>query len=80
MNTDTLPDLSRDLRAEAVRTAAHPLRGAADHYDPLLKLIGDARFVLRGTEHRLLWQPFCPACRQIYPSREWPGVHKSCPT
>ena len=33
---------------DAVRAAAHPLTGAAADYDPLLKLIGDARFVLLG--------------------------------
>ena len=48
MNTATLTDLSHDLLIEAVREAAHPLRGAADDYDPLLELIGDARFVLIG--------------------------------
>ncbi len=31
-----------------VRQAAHTLRGAATDYDPLLDLIGDARFVLLG--------------------------------
>ena len=36
MNTGTLPDLSHDLLAQVVRKAAHPLRGAADDYDPLL--------------------------------------------
>ena len=34
--------------ATAVRDAAHPLTGAATDYDPLLDLIGDARFVLIG--------------------------------
>jgi len=48
MNTDTLTDLARDLVVDSVRKAAHPLRGAADDYDPLLHLIGDARFVLIG--------------------------------
>src|SRR5215204_6503228 len=33
---------------EAVRQAAHHLTGAPDDYDPLLELIGDARFVLLG--------------------------------
>src|SRR5215212_5666134 len=33
---------------EAVRGAAHPLTGAADDYNPLLDLIGDARCVLLG--------------------------------
>ncbi len=34
--------------AETIRQAAHPLTGAASDYDPLLELIGDARFVLLG--------------------------------
>jgi erythromycin esterase-like protein len=34
--------------AAAIRAAAHPLTGAATDYDPLLDLIGDARFVLIG--------------------------------
>jgi erythromycin esterase-like protein len=33
---------------EAVREAAHPLTGAPADYDPLMELIGDARFVLLG--------------------------------
>jgi hypothetical protein len=32
--------------AEVVRAAAHPLTGAAEDYDLLMDLIGDARFVL----------------------------------
>src|SRR5919108_5531448 len=32
----------------AVQQAAHPLAGAARDHDPLLNLIGDARFVLLG--------------------------------
>jgi erythromycin esterase-like protein len=31
-----------------LRAAAHPLSGAASDYDPLLDLVGDARFVLLG--------------------------------
>jgi len=31
-----------------VRGAAHRLTGAAEDYDPLMDLIGDARFVLLG--------------------------------
>jgi erythromycin esterase-like protein len=31
-----------------VREAAHPLTGAGADYDPLMDLIGDARFVLVG--------------------------------
>jgi len=34
--------------AGAIRDAAHPLTGAAGDYDPLLDLVGDARFVLLG--------------------------------
>jgi erythromycin esterase-like protein/predicted phosphoribosyltransferase len=33
---------------EEVRNAAHPLTGSAGDYDPLMELIGDARFVLLG--------------------------------
>ncbi len=44
----TLPDVSQGAMIEAIRTAAHPLRGAADDYDALLEFIGDARFVLIG--------------------------------
>jgi erythromycin esterase-like protein len=33
---------------ETIRAAAHPLAGAARDYDPLLEMIGDARFVLLG--------------------------------
>ena len=33
---------------EAVRQSAHPLTGAAQDYDPLMDLVGDARFVLLG--------------------------------
>jgi erythromycin esterase-like protein len=39
--------ISLDLAA-AIRTAAHPLTGAATDYDALLDRIGDARFVLIG--------------------------------
>ena len=48
MNTATVPKLSQDPLTAAVRTAAQPLRGAADDYDSLLEFIGDARFVLIG--------------------------------
>ena len=36
------------LAIQAVRGSAHPLVGAAEDYDPLLELIGDARLVLLG--------------------------------
>ena len=48
MNTTTRPDLSHDLLVEALRRNACPLPGAVNDYDPLLDLIGDARFVLIG--------------------------------
>src|SRR3954465_5915210 len=34
--------------ADLVHRSAHPLRGASSDYDPLMTLIGDARFVLIG--------------------------------
>lgn len=37
-----------DRLLDAVRGAAHPLTGAPRDYDPLLALVGDARFVLLG--------------------------------
>ena len=48
METATLPDLSHDLSVEGLRKSAYPLRGAVNDYDPLLDLIGNARFVLIG--------------------------------
>jgi erythromycin esterase-like protein len=33
---------------KAISSAARLLRGAPDDYDPLLELVGDARFVLLG--------------------------------
>ena len=35
---------------EAFRAAVHPLSGTAQDYDPLLELIGAARFVLLGLQ------------------------------
>jgi len=40
-----MPKATLDRQLEAV---AHPLTGAPADYDPLLTLIGDARFVLLG--------------------------------
>src|SRR5919109_4822268 len=34
--------------AGAVRAAAYPLSGTASDYDPLIEMVGDARFVLIG--------------------------------
>ena len=48
MQTKSMAHLSRDPLIEAVRTASLPLTGEASDYDPLLKRIGDARFVLLG--------------------------------
>ncbi|MGH2368793.1 MAG: erythromycin esterase family protein [Chloroflexota bacterium] len=45
---DTAVRTSGRALAETVRQAAHPLSGAAGDYDPLLDVIGDARFVLLG--------------------------------
>jgi erythromycin esterase-like protein len=36
------------ILTDVVREAAHPLIGAIEDYNPLMKLIGDARFVLLG--------------------------------
>src|SRR5205823_1194669 len=48
LRTREMPNTT-DLRlTEVVRRAAHPLAGASHDYDPLLDLIGDARFVLLG--------------------------------
>ena len=40
--------ISRNSPVEAVRAQALPLSGAATDFDPLLDMIGDARFVLIG--------------------------------
>jgi len=32
----------------AIRQAAHPLTGETTDFDPLLKMIGDSRFILIG--------------------------------
>ena len=43
-----MPVLSANRGLDRVRESAHVLRGAAEDYDPLLDLIGEARFVLLG--------------------------------
>ena len=43
-----MPELSSAALIDTLRESAHPLTGAARDYDPLLRLIGDARFVLLG--------------------------------
>ena len=43
-----MPDLSRTVLTNAIREAAYPLSGNGADYDPLMDLIGDARFVLLG--------------------------------
>src|SRR6478735_12205466 len=48
MKTEKPPDLSADLLTESLRKAAHRLVGEREDYDPLLAMIGDARFVLLG--------------------------------
>src|SRR5439155_25317754 len=46
---DTPAQDARDTSlVEAVRNAAHPLTGEDGDYDPLIDLIGEARFVLLG--------------------------------
>ena len=41
-------DATLPIVKDLVRDAAHPLTGSPQDYDPLLKFIGDARFVLLG--------------------------------
>ncbi len=43
-----MPNVTKTNLTNAVREAAHPLTGAAFDYEPLMELIGDARFVLLG--------------------------------
>jgi erythromycin esterase-like protein len=40
--------VSENLVIDAIREAAHPLSGGARDYDPLMRLIGDSKFVLLG--------------------------------
>ena len=40
--------IAEERNIEDLREVAHPLTGARTDYDPLLKLIGDAKFVLLG--------------------------------
>ena len=42
------PSTTDTTLMEAVRQSAHPLTGAAQDYDPLMDLVGEARFVLLG--------------------------------
>src|ERR1700758_29949 len=41
-------DATLAISIDLIREAAYPLTGSATDYDPLLELIGDARFVLLG--------------------------------
>ena len=54
-----MPDTTRTVLIDAVREAVHPLTGATSDYDPLMQLIGDARFVLLGEAthgtHEFYW-------------------------
>src|SRR5881275_298497 len=43
-----MADVTITTVANTVRAAAYPLTGAARDYDPLMELVGDARFVLIG--------------------------------
>src|SRR5919199_5617408 len=43
-----MADATTNSLIDAVRQAAHPLTGAGEDYNPLMELIGDARFVLIG--------------------------------
>jgi erythromycin esterase-like protein len=48
MTTVKKRGVTEDLAIRALRGAARPLGGSAEDYDPLLELVGDARFVLLG--------------------------------
>lgn len=48
MSIDPMSVLTTHSVEESVREAAFPLTGAANDYDPLLDVIGDAQFVLLG--------------------------------
>jgi erythromycin esterase-like protein len=48
MATATQPEIARDSVIGSIRQDAIPLCGAANDYDSLLELIGEARFVLIG--------------------------------
>ena len=41
-------DAASFILSDAIREAAHPLEGGNKDYDPLMRLVGDARFVLIG--------------------------------
>jgi erythromycin esterase-like protein len=43
-----MPDTNSSMLSSVVRESVHPLTGGGGDYDPLMKLIGDARFVLLG--------------------------------
>src|SRR5437763_13113697 len=43
-----MADTTLAVLTNAIRQAAHPLAGVGTDYDPLMELIGDARFVLLG--------------------------------
>ncbi len=46
--TKNLTDPTTIILSDVIRQSAHSLPGVAEDYDPLLKLIGDARIVLLG--------------------------------
>lgn len=48
MRATTTQSVADDLLIRNLRVVMRPLTGAAEDYDPLLNLIGDARFVLLG--------------------------------
>src|SRR5438045_4156978 len=43
-----MPETSRSVLTGAIREAAYPLRRSMTDYDPLVEMVGDARFVLLG--------------------------------
>jgi hypothetical protein len=65
---ETMLDTTMADLVDTMRHAAHPLVGAAQDYDPLLELIGDARLVLIGEAshgtHEFYRERAQPAVRQ----------------
>lgn len=81
-------NLTKTNITDILREAAHPLTGKADDYDPLMQLIGDARFVLIGEashgthefyEHRaeitkrLVWEKGFTA---VAVEADWPDAYR----
>src|SRR3954469_9312374 len=88
MENSAMKDRMKIDLAAAIRDAAHPLRGAAMDYDPLLALVDDARIVLIGeashgthefyrqraliTRRLIVERGFCAVAVEA----DWPDAHR----